>query len=344
MRHFRAELVDRAFGVNSRLGWAVTARLGCWLLVLVPLPAAGHMVSISAGELRVEGERAYYELRMPLYEVEPMKDPQGTLFEHIHFRSSGEEGVRERLSCRADRAADLFTCEAVFSFASPVKTLEVECTYYAVTIPNHVHILRAALGSKVDQEIFDLTVPRGEINFVPPTWFEIFRREVAAGARRAAGGLASLLFLFAMVLAARGRGEFLALLGMFIAGEAATCVVLPVSGWQPAPRFVEAAAALTIAYLAVEILLLPQAGRRWLVVGVLGVFHGLYIALFIAGADYSAANVLLGVAVAEALLAGLFAVMFSRVRRLLAALRPVEVSAAGLLLFGLLWFLWRVKG
>ena len=44
----------------------------------------------------------------------------------------------------------------------------------------------------------------------------------------------------ALVLAARGRREFLALLGMFLAGEIASCLVLPLSGWQPAPRFVEA--------------------------------------------------------------------------------------------------------
>lgn len=315
-----------------------------WLVFLLPLPLAAHMVSISTGELRVEGDKAYYELRMPLYEVEPIKDPQRTLFDHIHFRSAGAPGALERVACREDRAADAFICDAVFAFAAPVKTLEVECTYYAVTVPNHVHILRAALGPNVNQEVFDLTVPRAEINFVPPTPAEIFVREVTAGARRAAGGLASLLFLFAMVLAARERRELFALIAMFIAGEAVTCLVLPAAGWRPAPRFVEAAAALTIAYLAVEILLLPKAGQRWLVVGILGVFHGLYLALFLSGTGYSTLNVLLGVVGAEALLLALFAAAFSKLCRPLAALHPVEASAVFLLLFGLIWFFWRVKG
>ena len=69
--------------------------------------------------------------------------------------------------------------------------------------------------------------------------------------------------------------------------------------WQPAPRFVEAAAALTVAYLAVEILLLPEAGARWLVAGVLGVFHGLYFHLFLQTTGYAPALVLPGAALAE---------------------------------------------
>lgn len=38
--------------------------------------------------------------------------------------------------------------------------------------------------------------------------------------------------------------------------------------------------ALTVAYLALEILTLPNAGKRWAVVLVLGLFHGLYFAAF----------------------------------------------------------------
>ena len=34
--------------------------------------------------------------------------------------------------------------------------------------------------------------------------------------------------------------------------------------WQPSPRFAEAAAALALAYLALEILAFPQSRGRWL--------------------------------------------------------------------------------
>ena len=101
-------------------------------------------------------------------------------------------------------------------------------------------------------------------------------------------------------VAARSRKELLYLVGMFVAGQALACVLVPAINWNPAPRFVEAAAALTIAYLAVEVLLLPKAGQRWLVVGVLGVFHGLYLSLFLRETRFSMFYVLPGAAAADA--------------------------------------------
>ena len=91
---------------------------------------------------------------------------------------------------------------------------------------------------------------------------------------------AGLLFLVALALAARSRGEALTLAAVFLASE---WVARPVGPHIPlafSARFFEAALALTVAYLAVEILLLPDGKLRWLVVAVLGLFHGLSLAAF----------------------------------------------------------------
>jgi hypothetical protein len=96
---------------------------------------------------------------------------------------------------------------------------------------------------------------------------------------------------------------------------------------------IEAATALTVAYLAVEILLLPKAGSRWAIAGILGVFHGLYFSLFIETTQYSAPLVLSGAALAESAALSLFALVFSRLRRW------TRVFAVALLVFGVLWFL-----
>jgi len=87
--------------------------------------------------------------------------------------------------------------------------------------------------------------------------------------------------------------------------------------------------------MAVEILALPQAGKRWLIAGALGVFHGLYFALFLRTTEYHPIYVLTGAAIAELLLIGLFAFVFSRIGRLAASLRPVQVSAGLLLGIGM---------
>ncbi len=313
------------------------------IAILLPLPAAAHLLSISTGELVAEGNRIRYELRMPLYEVEPIRDPETALFDQLSFTSDGAAGRLLERSCRAEFAEGAYICQAAYEFPREVEELVVRCTFYAATVPNHIHILRARRGETSDEKIFDLASREAEIDFIPPTPLETALQQTAAGAMRIAGNAAPLLFLAALVLAARSRRELLVLVAMFLAGETATALVLPFTGWQPATRFVEAAAALTIAYLAVEILLLPEAGQRGLVVAVLGVFHGLYVGHFIATSGYEALWVLLGVTAAEIGIAALFALVFGRLRRSLSGLQPVPVAASLLLAVGLGWFFLRLR-
>jgi len=313
------------------------------LATLIPAAAGAHMVSISTGELRLDGAAAYYELRMPLYEVEGMKNPQRTLFEHISFTSGGKPGELRKVSCRVLDAEDSYVCDATYKFPAPVKVLEIECTFYQVTVSNHIHILRVRKGKMADQAVFDLTAPSAEINFVPPSFWRTLIRQTGAGARRAAAGLASLLFLLALAIAGRNRRELLLLAGMFLAGQLGACLLAPLAGWEPAPRFVEAAAALTVAYLAVEILLLPKAGQRWVVVGVLGAFHGLYLELFLRGTGFHAGYVLTGAFLADVAFIALLAWFWKKLAAAFPPLLLERVAATGLLLFGLSWFFLRLR-
>ena len=318
-------------------------RLGWWLAVAA-WPAAAHVVSMSSGDLSIEGSRAHYELRMPLYEMSHVPSPERTLLEHIRFWSGGREARLAAKECHAEAARDQYVCTADYEFAAAVEWLDVECTFAAITVPSHVHLLRAELGGKRDQGIFDASFTRATLRFRPPTAAEVAITEFGAGFVRALGGAVQILFLAALGLAARSRKELLALGGMFLAGQAAAVVVTPHTGWLPPPRFVEAAAALTVAYLAVEILLLPQAGARWAVAAVLGVFHGLYFWLFLLTTGYRAMPVLAGAAVAETLVVTILAAAFAWMGRAARALRPVQVSASALLVFGMVWFVMRLRG
>jgi hypothetical protein len=300
-------------------------------------------MSMSSGDLAILGARAHYELRMPLYEVAHVPNPERTLLEHIRFA-----GARmARSECGADAARDAYICVADYEFAAPVDRLDVECTFTAITVPNHVHLLRASLGEKPgekrDEAIFDLGFTRATLRFRPPTAAEIAITQAGAGLLRALGGTVQVLFLAALVLAARSRRELLAIAAAFLAGQAASVLTMAHVAWQPAPRFVEAATALAVAYLAVEILLLPLAGGRWLVAGVLGALHGLYFHLFVQTTGYSPALVLLGASLAEAAAVAVLALALSRVGRMAKAFRPVEVAASALLVFGMVWFLLRLR-
>ncbi len=315
----------------KRLGW----------LLLCASPLAAHMVSMSTGDLKVDGDRAHFELRIPMYEVAHVREPQHTLLDHIRFESGGAWGKPSGQLCRAEQ--DTYICTANYQFPAPVETLQVECTLASVTVPNHVHLLRAYRGDKTDQAVFDLSYTQAEIRFRPPTAFETAVREISAGFMRAAGGLAPLLFLVALVMAARSHRELVILAAAFIAAEALACTVAPRITLALSPRFIEAAAALTIAYLAFEIVLLPQSGMRWLVVAVLGLFHGAYFAAFLNESGYHVAPFFSGVAICELLLIALFAFILDRLVRLSFLRRAVPVAASLLLAVGVAWFFLRLR-
>ena len=307
-------------------------------------PLLAHMVSISTGDLTVEGNRARYEIRMPLYEVAHVKDPERDLIGAITLRSGGEAGRAVERSCRQDAAEAALVCGARYEFDSAVDTVEVRSALHEVTAPNHVHLLRAVRGEARDQAVLDVSFPRAELRFRPPTAVEQALQQAGAGAMRIAAGPAQWLFAVALVIAARSRRELALLAGMFALGEVVACVLQPLTGWWPAPRFVEAACALTIAYLAVEALWLPKAGQRWAVVAVLGVFHGLYLALFVAQSKYAAAWVLSGAVIVElGLIAGMGWIL-SRVGRHLSVWQPARAASAILMAVGLGWFFLRLRG
>lgn len=306
-------------------------------LLLAPFALSAHMMSMSTGDAVVAGKHVEYILRMPAYEMPRISDPARALFDHIRFSSGGHPAKVLNEACHEDAAQGEYVCAAYYEFPAPVERLDVDCALYEVTAPNHVHLLRAEKGGKRDQAIFDYSFSRATIRFEPPGAIEIAATQMGSGMMCALSGLVQVLFLAGLALAARSRRELLALTTMFLAGQIASALLLPATGWHPAARFVEAAAALAVAYLAVEILFLPAAGMRWLIAGALGTFHGLYFALWIANTGFGPAYVLGGAAIAEILAIASLAALFRLIERR-------AVAASAMLAVGLIWFFLRLRG
>jgi hypothetical protein len=303
-------------------GFSLCVKLSALLLTAASLSA--HVVSMSTGELRVDGPLAVYELRMPMYEVAHVTNPQTALIDHIRFSGA------HLTSSACHQEDDTYVCIANYEFPRIVDRVDVECTLFQITVPNHVHLLRAVEGPNSDQAVFDQTMPRAEIRFRPPSPGEVFFRGIAEGMWRAIASPAAL-FLIALVVAARSPREAVLLTAMYLAGEWLTRPIAPRIPWPLTPRFIEAAMALTVAYLAVEILALPKAGKRWAVVLVLGLFHGLYFASF--PATYLAGATLIQAALIAVL--SCIALRWST---------PIlrHAFAIGLLVISIGWFVFRL--
>jgi hydrogenase/urease accessory protein HupE len=332
---------DRA--VSAGLRAILFSLLQILVVFLFPAPALPHIMSMSSGELRVEGTHATYELRMPLYEIVHLDKPEPTLLESFRLSSGGEEIPLKQGACRADSEEGIYRCEAAYEFPEPPDQLTVECRFAAVTVPNHVHVLRAIRGDVTEQAVFDFSSSRATIRFTPPTWPELATSQLWTGVVRVLIGPFQVLFLVALVLAGRQRRELVWLAIAFAVSEVLTAAILAGISWGPPPRFVEAAAALTVAYLAIEILVLPDAGYRWLIAAAMGVFHGFYFGSFLKQSEMESLYVLGGVVLANALLLIVFAYLLARLREGAAWLRPVKSGAVVLFVIGLVWFVMRVR-
>lgn len=287
--------------------------------------AQAHVVSMSTGELHMDGPTAVFDLRMPMYEISQLADPQNALLSHIRFG----DGHRTKASCQEEDGT--YVCHSEYEFPGlHPDSLDVECTLYQVTVPNHVHLLTATQGPNSDQLVFDQTLNDGEIRFHPPSRAELIARQLISGARKAAQNGAGLLFLVALALAARSRGEAVTLAAVFLMSEWLARLVGPRLPVALSARFFDAALALTVAYLAVELLMLPDGKLRWLIVAVLGLFHGLSLAAFPPATQAGASAV-------QAVMIAPLAVGALRMPKI--ARRP---SAALILLLAVAWFGFRL--
>jgi hypothetical protein len=244
-------------------------------LLIVSGVAYAHVVSISNGELHVTGRVGSYELRMPSYEVENLAHPETALLDEIRFGNA----KRTTSDCKTD--VGWLVCHAQYEFAEDVPNkIEVECTLYRVTVPNHVHILYAVQGPNSDQKVFDQNTPSAEIRFHPPSLWESMLHDGSAGAFRLLKSVGGLLFIVVLALTA-GSWKEAALLGLtFFTAEWVVRPLVPFIPIGLSPEFLEAVMALTVAYLAAESIFLPAGRARWILVPLFGMVHGLPFAGF----------------------------------------------------------------
>jgi hypothetical protein len=238
-----------------------------------------HVVSMSTGELRMDGPTASFELRIPMYEVAQLAHPETELLAHFRFG----DGHLTRSSCGQGSGAEdgSYVCRGEYEFPSlHPDGFNIQCTLYQVTVPNHVHLLTALQGVNVDQEVFDRRFTEAEVRFRPPSRAEAMAREAASGAMRAVESASGVLFLIGLALAARSGKEALLFGAVFLTAEGSAKRLGPFLPLALSARFLEAVLALTVVYLAVEILLLPHGRSRWLVVAILGLCFGLSFAGF----------------------------------------------------------------
>src|ERR1035438_8186568 len=121
------------------------------LLLCLAAILHAHPVSMSTGEFHMDGPTATFELRIPMYEVAQIAHPETELLAHFRFG----DGYLARSTCQVGIGPEdgLYTCHGEYEFPTlHPDTLEVQCTLFQATVPNHIHMLTATQMSGSGQE------------------------------------------------------------------------------------------------------------------------------------------------------------------------------------------------
>jgi hypothetical protein len=110
-----------------------------------------------------------------------------------------------------------------------------------------------------------------------PRWFQAVRLFVAEGFRHILSGTDHLLFLFCLVIPFRRFGQLLVVVTAFPVADSITLNASaynmgPDAGWFP--PLVETLIATSIVYMALENIVAPGLGRRWMIAFGFGLVHG----------------------------------------------------------------------
>jgi hypothetical protein len=110
-----------------------------------------------------------------------------------------------------------------------------------------------------------------------PRWFQAVRLFVAEGFRHILSGTDHLLFLFCLVIPFRRFGQLLVVVTAFTVAHSITLIASaynmgPDAGWFP--PLVETLIATSIVYMALENIVAPGLGRRWMIAFGFGLVHG----------------------------------------------------------------------
>ena len=278
----------------------------------------------------------------------------------IHVDNSGAACAPDtRTLSFADKTDGFFAVTRVdYMCKRTASDVTVEYDLFFDLDPMHQGLARIELPGQPEREHIFRGAARTLHLDRPITLFENLRDYVRLGMAHIFTGYDHLAFLFGLLLVAttRGlRGGLRYILGVVTAFTVAHSVTLIAAGlgWVRLPsRFVESAIALSIAYVALENLLVKEPKHRWLLTFFFGLVHGFGFASVLADIGLPPSGVIpsllsfnVGVELGQlTVVCAVAPILLWLVPRYRQSARVRTIGSAVLLLLATYWFFERVLG
>jgi hypothetical protein len=270
------------------------AALALVTLLGVSLPrfAEAHQVGISRGEYEVRGSRVTVGLLLARPEVlstlpDIDADHDGSISARELAAASGlldrdivqevhvsQHGVRCPGSLDAAELTDGDGLSMRATFRCSVSAAESVITLGFLDRLSHGHRHLATLGTGPSAAHGVAYAGHAELQLAPGSLQTVAWPLLRLGVTHILTGYDHLVFLIGLMLVGTRVRSLLLALTAFTLGHSITLGLAALGVWSPAPVIVEAAIALSIAYVGIENLSGPNADRRWLIALPFGLIHG----------------------------------------------------------------------
>jgi HupE / UreJ protein len=331
-----------------------TALTTALVLLLIPAGTSLAHVRSSAGyaDVRGEGGTVRYELSLETAVLDAAageQTPEAYVLPLVRVFLDGVEceGAAERLGTASRDGRDHTRLGLTYECpGSPGGAYEIRYGVFAdgAVVDDHTNLTRYHLAGDSGTFVFD--AGHRELAAGEASLLDTAERFVVIGVEHILLGIDHVLFLLALLLGARSLGQVVKLATAFTAAHSVT-LALGALGWiDVPPEIVEPLIALSIAYVAADVLLGHQGRHRLGIVFGFGLLHGLGFAGSLSWSgdvDLAAlATFNVGIELGQALIVLAVFPVLLLVRRLKWSPYAHAGAAACAGGFGLLWFVERL--
>ena len=264
--------------------------IGCafavWVL-LAGAPAAAHQQGVNYSGITIAGGRVQFDLALSVHDLAADSDGDGVLTdEEIRSRAPRLKRLFDRaLAITAGDQACPLTLDdftraenelIVFHLTGPcpdARPLRIAVRPAVLSAVEGYNLARIRVGDALSEHIF-----RGSDTEVviagPPGIGATFRRFFALGIEHIATGYDHVLFLVALLLVGGGLRAVVAIVTAFTVAHSITLSLAVLDVVQLPSRLVESAIALSIAWVALENIVIDRIEGRWRITFAFGLMHG----------------------------------------------------------------------
>ena len=325
------------------------------LVLLLTLAGAAHAhVRSSTGysDVRGEGSTVRYELSLetvPLQAAAGDGTPEAYVLPLVQVFLDGVEcdGSAERAGAASHDGRDHTRIALTYACpGSPGGSYEIRYGVFAdgSVVDDHTNVVRYDLAGASGSFVFD--AGQRELHAGDASLLATAERFVVIGIEHILFGIDHVLFLLALLLGARSLGQVVKLATTFTAAHSVT-LALGALGWVNVPaEIVEPLIALSIAYVAADVMLGNEGRHRLPIVFGFGLLHGLGFAGSLSWSGHidlaALATFNVGIELGQALIVLAVFPVLLLVRRLRWSPYAHAGAAACAGGFGLLWFFERL--